>query len=217
MMIRSCRPLTLLSVLSLTCASLIPVLRADASVQQVPASVAALLPSEARLGGGSFAVFDTEFGKTFSGEMRAVFPGRPVSCDNTIGPELRVSLKGDTAWDTPPMLDMAVQQYTEDIAAARKGLPQRMGNLRSSNSSVQSVSPVREEKTAAGELIYVEYTEDCASRRGGTNTVLRGFARRGATMLSFDLWLSANATETTAIAREMLARFAKLNIPALLR
>lgn len=187
-----------------------------ALAQKVPPAVSALLPAGTQLAGGSFGVIPTEFGKTFTGEMRATIPGRPSSCDITIGPELRVSLKGDTAWEEPPMLDMAVEQFNADIAQARKGLPQNVANMRKTNASVQSVGALREEKVAGGQVIYVEYVEDCA-RHKGPNTVLRGFARRGATMLSIDLWISAGAAEATAMATDMFARFAKLNVPALLR
>lgn len=187
-----------------------------ALAQKVPPAVSALLPAGTQLAGGSFGVIPTEFGKTFTGEMRATIPGRPSSCDITIGPELRVSLKGDTAWEEPPMLDMAVEQFNADIAQARKGLPQNVANMRKTNASVQSVGALREEKVAGGQVIYVEYVEDCA-RHKGPNTVLRGFARRGATMLSIDLWISAGAAEATAMATDMFARFAKLNVPALVR
>jgi hypothetical protein len=187
-----------------------------ARAQQVPPAVSGLLSAGTQFASGSFGVIPTEVGKTFTGEMRATIPGRPSSCDITIGPELRVSLKGDTAWEEPPMLDMAVEQFNAGIAQARKGLPQNVANMRKTNSSVQSVGSLREEKVLGGQVIYIEYVEDCA-RHKGPNTVLRGFARRGATMLSIDLWISAGAAEATAMAADMFARFAKLNVPALVR
>ena len=82
-------------LLALTAATL-PV-RADEQSQSVPASVAALLPATAKLADGDWGVFDTEFGKTFTAGMRATLPGRRMSCDSTVGPELRAELKGDTA------------------------------------------------------------------------------------------------------------------------
>ena len=184
--------------------------------QQVPPAVSGLLPAGVQFASGSFGIIPTEFGKTFSGEMRATIPGRPSSCDITIGPELRASLKGDTAWEEPPMLDMAVQQFNADIAAAKKSLPQRLENLRRANPSLRSIGSLREEQVPGGVLIYVEYAEDCA-RHKGPSTVLRGFARKGATMLSLDLWISAGAADATTMAKDMIARFAKLNVPALLR
>ena len=114
------------------------------------------------------------------------------------------------------MLDMAVEQFNAGIAEARKGLPQNVANMRKTNASVQSVGSLREEKVPGGQVIYIEYVEDCA-RHKGPNTVMRGFARRGATTLSINLWISAGAAEATAMAADMFARFAKLNVPALVR
>ena len=188
-----------------------------AEAQKVPSSVSALLPAGARLDSGSWGVFDTEFGKTFTGDMRATFPGRPSSCDITVGPELRVSLKGDTAWEEPPMLDMAVQQFTADIGAARASLPARVAQLRKTNGGVKSVGTLKEEHLPNGELLYIEYAEDCSRHPNGTNTVLRGFARRGATMLSFDLWISAGAAEAASLAKDMFARFQKLDVAAAIK
>lgn len=193
-------------------------LQAGETVQDahnVPASITALLPKAAVLDSGDWAVFPTEFGKTFGGSMRAEFPGRPSSCDFTVGPELRVEIKGDTAWEEPPMLDMAVQIHTEDIEQGRTSLPSRLANMRTSNSDVQSVSPVNEEKLANGTILYMEYVENCTRRPNGTNTVLLGYARRGATQFTFDLWISAGAAEAKAMATEMLTTFQQLNIAAL--
>jgi hypothetical protein len=185
--------------------------------QKVPASVAGLLPAGAKLDSGDWGVIPTEFGKTFSGSMRAEFPGRPSSCDFTIGPELRVSLKGDTAWEEPPMLDMAIEQYRSGIASARKSLPGNVANFRKTNPASASAGPLKEDHLPNGELLYVEYTENCAKRPNATNTVLRGFARKGATIFTFDLWLSAGAPEATAIAKDMLARFQKFDVAAAIK
>lgn len=185
--------------------------------QKVPPGVASLLPAAATLESGDWGVVATEFGKTFTGAMRATFPGRPSSCDFTVGPELRVSLKGDTAWEEPPMLDMAIEQFTSGIAAARKSLPGTVANLRKTNSSSTSSSALKEERLPNGELLYIEYTENCAKRPNATNTVLRGFARKGATIVTFDLWLSAGASEATAMARDMLARFQKFDVAAAIK
>jgi hypothetical protein len=185
--------------------------------QKVPPGVASLLPAAAKLESGDWGVVPTEFGKTFTGAMRATFPGRPSSCDFTVGPELRISLKGDTAWEEPPMLDMAIEQFTSGIAAARKSLPGNVANFRKTNSSSTSSSALKEERLPNGELLYIEYTENCAKRPNGTNTVLRGFARKGATIFTFDLWLSAGASEATAMARDMLARFQKFDVAAAIK
>lgn len=202
-------------VLALTTVAVCPV-RADEQSKPVPASVAGLLPGTATLAGSDWGVFDSEFGKTFSANMRATFPGRRLSCDSTVGPELRAELKGDTAWETPPMLDMAVDMFNEDITRSKPSLNQRMSNLKASNSDIKSVNALKEEKLPNGTLVYISYTESC-STQAGTNTILLGFARRGATMFTFDLWLSTDAAEAVGIAKDMLARFAKLDVKALLK
>lgn len=213
---RSVRPFLNITIVLLAVNVAVWPARADAQSKPVPASVAALLPATAKLADSSWGVFDTEFGKTFSADMRATFPGRRISCDSTVGPELRAELKGDTAWETPPMLDMAVDMFNQDITRSKPSLNQRMANLKASNSDIKSVNALKEEKLANGTLVYIDYTESCATQ-GGTNTILQGFARRGATMFTFDLWLSADAAEATTFAKDMLARFAKLDVKALLK
>lgn len=188
---------------------------AQGTASKVPPAISGLLPKTAVLKSGSWAVFPTEFGKTFGGDLHAGFTGKPMSCDITIGPELRVSIKGDTAWEAPPMLDMAVALHNEQVAKARKSLPERLARLRSSNRDVKSVGAPKEEKLPAGTILYAEYTENCARHPNGTNTVLLAHARKGATMLSVDLWISAGAAEAKAMAAEMLARFQGLDTAAL--
>ncbi len=191
-------------------------LRAAAQPGKVPPAVAGLLPPEARLKSGSWSAMPTEYGKSFGANLPAGIPGKPMSCDITVGPELRVTLKGDTAWEAPPMLDMAVQLHAEEIAGARKSLPARVASLRKTNSGVKDVVALQEEKLPAGQRLYVEYTESCA-RHQGANTVVRGFARKGATTLSIDLWISAGAAEAKAMAAGILSRFQQLDTKALVR
>lgn len=185
--------------------------------RKVPAAVAAILPPGVAVKSGSWAVMPTEFGKSFGGDIHAGFPGKPISCDNTVGPELRVSLKGDTAWEQPPMLDMALQIHNEEMARAGKSLTGRMANLRKTNSGVKSVGALREESVPGGKLFLIEYTESCARRPAGTNTMVRALARKGATQLSLDLWLSAPAAEASALVAGMLERFRELDTAALTR
>jgi hypothetical protein len=183
---------------------------------EVPSEIAALLPSAATLDGGSWAVFDTEFGKTFGANMRAEFPGFPSSCDFTVGPELHVEIKGDTAWEEPPMLDMAVQIYEESIGQGRTSLPDRVASLQQSNNDVQSVGALQEEDLPGGHIVAMEYTENCAKRPNGTNTVLQGFARKGATTLTFQLWISAGMAEARAMGAAMIEGFQKLDFNPLI-
>jgi hypothetical protein len=185
--------------------------------QKVPHSVAGLLPAAAKLENGDWGVIPTEFGKTLTGGMRATFPIRPSSCDITVGPELRVSLKGDTAWEEPPMLDMAIEQLKSDIAAARTSFAGTVANLRKTYRDSTSAGILKEEHLPNGELLYIEHAENCARHPNGTNTVLRGFARKGATILTIDLWLSAGAAEAAAMAMEMLARSQKFDVAAAIK
>jgi len=99
-------------------------------------------------------------------------------------------------------------------AAARASLSARVAQLRKTNGGVKSVGTLKEEHLPNGERLYIEYAEDCSRHPHGTNTVLRGFARRGATMLSIDLWISAGAAEVTSLAKDMFARFQKLDVAA---
>ena len=200
----------------LACLAAMPAAQAQGA-RKVPPAVAGLLPPGVAVKADSWAVMPTEFGKSFGGDMHAGFPGMPVSCDNTVGPELRVSLKGDTAWESPPMLDMAVRMHEERVAKAGKSLAGRMANLRKANSGVKSVAPVREESVPGGKLFVLEYTENCSRRPGGTNTIVLGHARKGATQLSVDLWLSAPAAEASALVAGMLSRFQKVDAAGLVR
>lgn len=184
--------------------------------EEVPKEIAALLPAKATLDSGSWGVFDTEFGKTFNANMRAEFPGYPSSCDFTVGPELRVEIKGDTAWEEPPMLDMAVQMFESSIEQSRTSLPDTVAKLRQSNSHIKTIGAVQEEPLAGGQIVAVEFTEDCPSRPKGTNTELHGFARKGATILEFSIWISAGAAEAKGMAKDILEGFQKLDFAPLL-
>lgn len=187
-----------------------------AAGSKVPAAIAGLLPKTAKLDGGDWAVIDTEFGKTYSGGMRAEFPGQPSSCNVTIGPELHVTIKGDTAWEEPPMLDMAIDIHTSEIQQARASLPGSVKNMLKTNSGVTSIGDLQDEKLASGQLIYIEFKENC-KRHSGSATVLRGFSRKGATTMTFELMQTKSAAETRALAAEMISKFQNLDTAALIR
>ena len=91
-----------------------------------------------------------------------------------------------------------------------------MARFGSTNSGVTAVGTLNEEELPGGVILAMEYQEDCARHPKGTNTVLRGFARKGATMLRIDLWISADFQQARAIAADMLERFPKLDVNALL-
>lgn len=214
MLVRSTRPA--LIAIALAAATLVPAAATPSAAQQVPPAVAALLPAQATLDTGDWGVFDSGSGKTFSAGLTAKLPGRRMSCDSTVGPEARLELKGDTAWEEPPMLDMAVDMFNQEIGGARQSLTDRVNRLKASNSDIKAVNAVKEERLPNGHLVYLDYAESCAAQ-GGTNSMLLGFARRGATMLTFTLWLSTDAAGAAAIGKDILARFAALDIKALLK
>lgn len=184
--------------------------------EKVPGEIAALLPAAARLDSGSWGVFETEFGKTFTADLRAGFPKFSSSCDFTVGPELRVEIKGDTTWEEPPMLDMAMQMFEADVAQARTSLPDHIARLRKSNAHMKTVGTLQNEQVPGGHVVAMEYTEDCAGHPRGTNTVLRGFARKGATQLKIDLWISTGMADAKAMSQTMIDRFQKLNFAPLI-
>lgn len=185
-----------------------------AAGSKVPASIAGLLPNSAKLFGSDWAVMNTEFGKSFSGGMNAKFPGQPLTCDLTVGPELRMTIKGDTAWEKPPMLDMAIEIFTSEIQQTRASLPGSVKTMLKTNNGVMSVGGLQDEKAPSGQLLYIEFKESC-NRHNGAATVLRGFSRKGATMMFFSLMQTKSAAETRAMAMEMMAKFQKLDTAAL--
>jgi hypothetical protein len=188
----------------------------QAAAPKVPAVVAGLLPSTAQLNSGDWGVFETEFGHTFSGGMHALFPQLPGTCDVTVGPELRLTIKGDTAWEQPPMLDMAIGIQADDIARMRTTLPVSVQNMLKTNPAAGPAGLLQSEKLPNGELLYIEFREQC-TRHGGPTTVLRGYSRKGATLLELQLLVTRPAAEARAMASDLFARFQKLDTAALPR
>jgi len=189
---------------------------AHAEAAKVPAEISSLWPKSAAVKGDYWDVMPTEFGKTFGGGMHAGFPGFPLTCDNTVGSELTIDIKGDTAWEQPPMLDMAIELHNSDIQKSRTSLPAFVASLQQANSGVQSTGKLVDESLPAGQLIYIEYMEKC-SRHSGAVTVLRGYSRKGATMLDMSLVLTKPAAEARALAAEVLGRFQKLDTANLVK
>ncbi|MEQ8859012.1 MAG: hypothetical protein RIC56_10210 [Pseudomonadales bacterium] len=183
---------------------------------EVPAAVVALLPDGASLGKGGFEVIETEFGKTFVGSLQAAsFAGQRPSCVYAGTPELQIELKGDTAFEAPPMLDMAISIYEQDVERT----PAAMSNFTTTYiehaPDVVSVGSIHDEALGSGRVVYVEYAEDCASHPQGAKTRLQGFARRGATQLSFNLVVALDSAAALAMARQIIDRFDALDIAAL--
>jgi len=196
----------------LTVAGLLPVV-ADAA--DLPREIEEWLPKTVTLAEGGWEVFETEFGKSYGGGMIAKLPGYPGSCDFTIGPEFSIEFKGDTAWEEPPLLDMFLQMYNEDVAKAEASLLGNMDMFRSSNSHIQSAGAVHREQLPGGEIVALEYTEDCPKRPNATNTVINAFARKGATRLDIYLWLSAPLAEARTLVVPVIEGFQKVDWMAL--
>jgi hypothetical protein len=187
-----------------------------AAADNVPPAIAALLPTDAEPGAGSWAVFETEFGKTFGGGVQAsTFPGQHPSCPPAGTPELKIDIKGDTAFENPPMLDMMVAEYDKGVTGAPAALSGFINTYIKSGPDVVSVGPLKEEKRPNGYLVYVEYKEDCSSHPNGFKTRLKGMARRGATQMDVNLVVALDGNAAVAIADEILESFAELNIAAL--
>jgi hypothetical protein len=186
------------------------------AADDVPASVVALLPSGAKLGKGSWAVLDTEFGKTFGADMQAAsFPGQRPSCVYAGTPELGMSLKGDTAWENPPMLDMAVSIHEEGIRRAPAAMSEYTASYIKDAPDVVAVGAIQEVMRPNGYIALVEYKEDCTGHPSGSKTRIKGFARRGATQLEFHIVVALDSAAAVAMADEILARFDRLDIAAL--
>jgi hypothetical protein len=183
----------------------------------LPASVKALLPAASTPGEGNWANFDTEFGTTFSGGMAVTdFPGKQPSCAFGLTTEFKLELQGDSAFDEPPMLDMALQQFQLDLESAQSGMSQFVTDYIKPLPDVVSVGTVQKEKLGEGEVVYVEMVENCAGHPNGAKTLMRGFANRGATRLSFRLVTSLDVAATKAVAVEMFNKFEALDIKALI-
>lgn len=189
---------------------------APLAADELPAEIAGLLPESMSLKSGSWGAYQTEFGVSFGADALAGLPGYKSSCDFTVGPELRLEIKGDTGWEEPPMLDMLVQQVNEEVAGTPSFLLERVENYRSSNSDIKSVGQVQEESGPAGYIATIEYTEDCSSHPNGANTLLSAVSRKGATAMSIVLWISASASEARAMVTPMLESFQALDFAPLL-
>lgn len=187
-----------------------------APAADIPPAIAALLPADATLGKGSWDVIETEFGKTFGADLQASsFPGQRPSCVYAGTPELYLTLKGDTAFENPPMLEMAISMHEQDISRAPEAMSSYISTYIKGGPDVVSVGELREDKRPNGHVVYVEYQENCSSHPNGTKTRLRGLAQRGATQLDFRMVVALSAADALKIADQILVNFEKLDIAAL--
>lgn len=181
-----------------------------------PPTIAALLPAEAKLGRGNWDVIETEFGKTFGADLIASsFNGQRPSCAYSGTPELLIGIKGDTAFENPPMLDMAVAIHDQEKERAPAALSGFINTYIVSAPDVVSVGPLQEQTRPDGYLVYIEYKEDCSNHPNGMKTRLKGLARRGATQLEINLVVALDGATAVAMAADILQKFAKLDIAAL--
>ncbi|MDH4048450.1 MAG: hypothetical protein OEW68_10255 [Gammaproteobacteria bacterium] len=187
-----------------------------AAADDIPPSIAALLPTGAEPGKGSFTVMESEFGKTFGADVRASsFPGQRPSCVYAGTTELYINIKGDTAFENPPMLDMAISIHEQEIERAPAAMSSFVSTYIKGGPDVVSVGELREEKRPNGHIVYVEYQENCSSHPNGAKTRLSGFARRGATQLDFQFVVALDSAAALKMADEILANFGKLDIASL--
>ena len=191
--------------------------RAAMADSALPESVKALLPAGSTPGEGSWETFETEFGTTFGGGLAVTeFPGKKPSCAFGLTTEFSFDLQGDSAFDEPPMLDMALQQFQTDIENSHAGMSQFVTDYVKPLPDIVSVGTVQKEKLAGGEVIYVDMVENCDSHPNGAKTMMRGSINRGATRLSFQLVASQDAATAKAVAAEIFKNFEALDIKALI-
>jgi len=178
---------------------------------EVPPSVAALLPPSLKLDTQSFAVFEHEFGKVIGAQIHAGFP-KAVTCDFTIGPDFNLELKGDNAWEgDPEQLAMWEQMNAPKFEARGKSLSEFLSaHVKGSTSGVP-----QQEQLPNGHMTYIDFIWKCDKNPGGENVVLDGYARRGATVLTFSFWANGTSNDAIVLAKEIFAQFDKLDIAAL--
>lgn len=177
----------------------------------VPASVTALLPSSLKLDTQSFAVFEHEFGKVIMAQIHAGFP-KAVTCDFTIGPDFNLELQGDSAWeDDPEQLATSEKMYAPNFKTESKSLSDRLQvHVKGS-----TFAAPQNEQLPNGHIIYVDFTWKCDKNPGGENVMLRGYARRGASKLTFDFWANGTSKDAIVLAKEIFAQFEKMDLAAL--
>jgi hypothetical protein len=204
-----------LAIVLLAAITLLPL--QAAGDDDVPASVAALLPAGAEPTTQSWAVYeDEEFGDSFGGSMDAKFPGKYPSCSWSLyKSRISIELKGQMLDKTPWMLDQAVEIYESDYEASGQSMAEDLARSYKNNDTLKSIGAVQEEQFLSGRIAYIEWTEDCDRHPNGTKTKLTGSARREANILTFDLELSATGAEARAMALEILSKFEQLDFNAL--
>jgi hypothetical protein len=203
-----------LTLMSLTMFVLLP-LQAAAD-NETPAWAAALLPTGAELARQSLDIIDLDPGKSLGADMEFGFPGKYPSCSWSLYKQhMTLELVGQSVDETPEMLDQVIENYAYDLEGFGQALAEDLAMSYKNNSNLKSMGTVQEEQFPNGRIAYIEWTEDCDRHPNGTKAKLTGSARRDATILTFDLVLSATGAEARAMALEILSGFEKLDIAAL--
>ena len=179
--------------------------------KEVPASVAALLPAGLKLDTQSFDVMEHEFGKVIGAQIHAGFP-KAVTCDFTIGPDFNLELQGDNAWEADPeQLAMWEQMNAPDFEADGKSV----SDLLRVHVKGSTFGAPQQEQLPNGHITYIDFTWKCAKNPGGENVILRGYARRGATVLTFEFWANGTSKDAIILAKEIFAQFERMDLAAL--
>ncbi len=188
-----------------------------AADDKVPASLAALLPAGAELTSQSWGVDeDEEFGDSFNGGMYADFPGKYPSCSWSLyKSRITVEIQGRKLDKNTFWLENAAETYESDYEASGQSMAEDLARSYKNNDTLKSMGAVQEEQFLSGRIAYIEWTEDCDRHPNGTKAKLKGSALRDATILTFNLELSATAAEARTMALEILSKFEQLDINAL--
>lgn len=203
-----------LALMSLTIAVLLPLQAAGDN--ETPAWAAALLPAGAELARQDLEVTDLDSGKALGADMEFGFPGKYPSCSWSLYKQnMTIELVGQSVDETPWMLDQIVENYEYELEGFGQSMAEDLALSYKNNSNLKSMGIVQEEQFPNGRIAYIEWTEDCDRHPNGTKAKLIGSARRDATILTFDLVLSATGAEARAMALEILSGFEKLDIAAL--
>lgn len=187
---------------------------------EVPQSVIDLAPASVQLSGQAWEVYEAdESGKVGSAGLNGTFPDFR-RCAYAAGPEFELSLAFDTAWEASPdqlatWEEMILGELDFEGAPERLVESVRMKITEAAGTPVVG-APVVEE-LPNGHIAYLEFGWKCAANPGGANTLLQGYALRGATSLQFDFWIYAGRDEAVAMASEILANFEKLDLNELLQ
>lgn len=187
-----------------------------AADNDVPPSVAALLPSSLKLDTQSFGVMEHEFGKVINAQIHAGFP-KAVTCDFTMGPDFNLDLQGDNAWEADPeqlamFEQMFLPEVTEPYAQPHSDFVKT--NVKDIYGEL-TIGEDRSEQLPNGNITYTDFTWKCPKNPGGENVMLSGYAHRGSTILTFSFWANGTSKDAIVLAKEIFAQFEKMDLAEL--